>query len=67
MFLSQFLCRSSHLLAVRHLLQAISISMARLVLIFSPKSKQSLSNGRICQAALELIWQCQLLKCNNLC
>lgn len=29
MFLSQFLCRSSHLLALRHLLQAISISMVK--------------------------------------
>lgn len=29
MFLSQFLCRSSHLLALRHLLQAISISTVK--------------------------------------
>ncbi|KAL4600206.1 hypothetical protein ACB092_11G181400 [Castanea dentata] len=29
MFLSQFLCRSSHLLALRHLLQAISISSGK--------------------------------------
>ncbi len=29
MCLSRFLCRSSHLLALRHLLQAISISMVK--------------------------------------